>query len=87
MKIANIKKHEPYDVYIGRGSPFGNPYKHGYRNENCDNYEIYFRSRIKNNSHFKSLVLKLQGKTLGCFCKPKRCHGDTIVKYLEEQYK
>jgi len=30
----------------------------------------------------------LAGKTLGCFCKPKRCHGDFLVeqvkKYLEK---
>ncbi len=85
--VVNIKKHESYDVYIGRGSPFGNPYKSGSRDENCDHYEIHFHNRIKNNSHFKRLVLELDGKTLGCFCKPKRCHGDTIVKYLEEYYK
>jgi hypothetical protein len=24
-------------------------------------------------------LLELDGKTLGCFCKPKACHGDVIV--------
>ena len=27
-KLINIKSGEPYDVYIGRGSIWGNPYTH-----------------------------------------------------------
>ena len=25
---------------------------------------------------------ELRGKTLGCFCKPKRCHGDVLVELV-----
>ena len=25
---------------------------------------------------------ELKGKTLGCFCKPKRCHGDILVELV-----
>jgi hypothetical protein len=25
------------------------------------------------------MLLELDGKRLGCFCKPKLCHGDIIV--------
>ena len=28
-------------------------------------------------------VHELQGKTLGCFCKPHPCHGDIIKEYLD----
>ena len=28
MKVVNLR-NEKYDVYIGRGSPFGNPFKIG----------------------------------------------------------
>lgn len=28
-------------------------------------------------------VNDLQGKTLGCWCKPKACHGDVIVSWIE----
>ena len=27
---------------------------------------------------------RLKGKKLGCWCKPERCHGDVIVKLIEE---
>lgn len=26
----------------------------------------------------------LRGKTLGCYCKPLPCHGDTLIKLLEK---
>jgi hypothetical protein len=28
-------------------------------------------------------LLDLDGKTLGCFCKPKGCHGDIIKDAVE----
>ena len=34
-------------------------------------------------SEFATRVKGLRGKQLGCFCKPKACHGDVIVEYLE----
>lgn len=27
----------------------------------------------------------LKGKKLGCFCKPRTCHGDVLAKLAEEQ--
>lgn len=32
----------------------------------------------------KNMESVLKGKTLGCFCKPKPCHGDVYVKLLSE---
>jgi hypothetical protein len=29
-------------------------------------------------------LLKLDGKILGCHCKPKACHGDVLVRLIEE---
>ncbi|HEC65134.1 MAG TPA: DUF4326 domain-containing protein [bacterium] len=80
--VKNLKFAD-YEIYIGRPSIFGNPYRSGSRDENCDHYEEYFQSRIQNDSGFKRQVLTLKDKRLGCFCKPERCHGDTIVAYLE----
>jgi len=84
-RVVNLKK-EPYDVYIGRGSKWGNPYtigRDGNRDEVCDKYEEWFPTQ----PHLVNALHELVGKTLGCFCKPKRCHGDFLVeqvrKYLE----
>ena len=46
-------------------------------------YRIAFADRIQNDPEFKRRVEELRGKTLGCFCKPKDCHGDIIASWLD----
>ena len=92
-EIVNLYK-EPYDVYIGRAGKgqdgyFGNPFK---VNEALSlegvisKYREYFYERINNDHEFKSRIEQLRGKVLGCFCKPKPCHGDVIVAYLAQLF-
>lgn len=79
------KYKEKYDVYIGRGSLWGNPFiigEHGTREEVIAQYKIYFDDKILNDPKFKEETLKLNGKKLGCFCAPKPCHGDIIKEWL-----
>ena len=81
-------------IYIGRGSPYGNPYPItdvDDRDSVCDKYEKYFYKAIETDAELFAAVKKLyfqwkeQGELeLGCFCAPARCHGETIKKYLEE---
>jgi hypothetical protein len=26
----------------------------------------------------------MYGKNLGCWCKPEKCHGDILIKIIEE---
>lgn len=93
-RVVNLYK-EPYDVYIGRAGKgkdgyFGNPIplkKGEPRGTTIEKYKEYFYSRLESDNEFKSRVLQLKGKTLGCFCKPNACHGDIIVNYLENERK
>lgn len=83
-KVVNLKTDE-YNIYIGRGSIFGNPFeigRDGSRMEVIEKYEKWFNSLVKD-PKFNKELLKLKNKTLGCFCHPEICHGDIIVKYLE----
>lgn len=85
-RVVNKNNNEWYDVYIGRGSKFGNPYeigKDGSREEVIEKYREWFMKKIKK-ERFRKEVLKLKGKKLGCYCSPKPCHGDVIVEWLEE---
>lgn len=83
-KVVNIKKYNDDYVYIGRGSKWGNPYKidkDGTREEVIIKYEEYIRGK-------QDLLLdlpRLEGQVLGCYCKPKSCHGDILVKLLHER--
>jgi hypothetical protein len=82
--VVNIK-NETCDVYIGRPSIFGNPFsveQHG--RERCIlMYKSWFWARVQRDKNFEMKVRMLEGRTLGCYCAPKPCHGDVIVAYLE----
>lgn len=46
-------------------------------------YELYLVNRLKTDPTFNHrFYYELTGRTLVCFCKPKPCHGDIILKYL-----
>jgi hypothetical protein len=71
------------DVAIDRSSVFGNPFKAGTREEKIALYRKYFWNRVERDPDFRSAVLELRGKRLGCWCSPKPCHGMIIVEWLE----
>ena len=80
------RKHHKFDVYIGRGSIWGNPYKigtDGSREEVIQKYRKYLWNRIKAGKISKEDILTLKGKVLGCYCKPLACHGDVLVAAIE----
>ena len=88
-RVVN-KYKEVYDVYIGRGSKWGNPFTHiadkktkadfvvASRDEAIESY----RDWLLNQPQLLKDLDELKGKTLGCFCKPKRCHGDILVELV-----
>lgn len=62
-------------VYIGRGSPYGNPYvigKDGSRAEVIEKFKLHVLPKLD--------LSPLKGKDLICFCKPKACHGDILLE-------
>jgi hypothetical protein len=82
-KVVNSKTAE-YDVYIGRSSKWGNPFMismHGTRSQVIDKY----RSWIKKQPKLLESLDELDGKVLGCHCKPEACHGDVLVDLLREK--
>ena len=85
-KVVNCKK-EKYDVYIGRPSIFGNPYKigkDGSREEVIQKYKLFFYMKLSRNKEFFKKIWALKNKILGCYCKPLACHGDIIAEYLDK---
>lgn len=87
-KVVN-KKHSEYDVYIGRGSEWGNPFiigKDGTREEVIEKYRERLEAAILSDPTFILKLEQLKGKRLGCFCKPKACHGDVLVEKIEELF-
>lgn len=75
-KVYNKYANPPKDaVYVGRGSPWGNPFvigTHGDRDAVCEKFEQEILPTLD--------VSALRGKDLVCFCAPKRCHADSLIK-------
>lgn len=83
MRVVN-KNKESYTVYIGRPSIFGNPFeigKDGTREEVVAKYEVYARGSPVLMEAIKRLW---SDAVLGCYCHPKLCHGDIIIKIWNE---
>lgn len=94
-KVVNLKK-ESYDLRIDRRSKFGNPFllgRDGTRAEVIEKYRLWLTGEAFTDfkKRERKLILKclsqLEGKVLGCWCKPKPCHGDVLIQLLEEQAK
>jgi len=86
MWVVHCQK-QPYDVYIGRPSFWGNPYSHlinsktPYKVETRLDAIKAFRYMVNSDPDYIKLVkFHLKGKVLGCWCHPKPCHGDVLAQ-------
>lgn len=87
--VINRRDEDPsdLDVYIGRGSFWGNPFRigpDGSRDEVIVKYERYARDNLESGEWDIEDVLRLEGRRLVCYCSPRACHGDVLVKLIEE---
>lgn len=83
MTTVVNKSKQPYDVYIGRGSRWGNPFVIDAPGTRAEVIALYRDWLVKQPSLMEQLE-GLRGKRLGCFCKPLPCHGDVLVELLGE---
>lgn len=99
-KVVHFKKEE-FDVYIGRPTVYGNPWSTKEdsiaenivetREEAVQNYYDWLRgvkhedfAQEKRQKILDSIPI-LKGKRLGCWCKPKLCHGDALVAIIDNE--
>lgn len=97
VKICNLRKEScsnAWDIRVDRSSILGNPFYMHSESERelvCKKYEQYFNEQIQVNKAFRDEINRLRsiyaqyGKlNLFCWCAPKKCHAETIAKFLEE---
>lgn len=77
LRILNKHCDEPTDrtVYVGRGSPWGNPFKigrDGLREEVIAKFEKEILPSLN--------VVPLRGADLMCWCWPLPCHAVSLMK-------
>ncbi|WP_312271302.1 DUF4326 domain-containing protein [Pseudomonas sp.] len=84
--VVNKDKVDVYDVYIGRGTVWGNPYQIGQdgdRDEVIRKFEYDFnKGFLKVHQDFDKYLGTIKGKVIACHCKPAACHGDVIAAYV-----
>lgn len=88
--VTNVKT-DNYDIYVGRGSKWGNPFSHlkqssakwhvSSRDEAIDSYAKW----IQTQPELVAALPELKGKILGCWCKPKRCHAEILAKLANKE--
>jgi hypothetical protein len=87
LKVINRYK-EKETIYIGRGSPLGNPYrlhKGAAKGSTLQAYSQWIKKKVMalDTDVMTALLAIKDGDKLGCFCKPQVCHGDIIVKIVK----
>jgi len=88
-KVYNKYCEHPSDaINIMRGGIFGNPFVMSDKSDKerdrvCDEFEAYWMLKSE---QFKDKARDiLKGKDLVCCCAPKRCHGDFLLKWANEE--
>ena len=95
MKVLNIKNNiRPSDdiIYIGRKNVTYGVSESKWHNPNLvtsemtldENLNLY-EERVRNTPELWDLLEELEDKDLLCWCSPKRCHADILIKLLEEK--
>jgi hypothetical protein len=76
--VVHCRKSK-FDVYIGRPSKWGNPFKLGQDGDRTTVLEKY-REWLKQQDELLDEIQELKGKILSCWCKPDSCHGDILAE-------
>lgn len=96
VEVVHCKKDD-YDIYIGRPSKWGNPFTHindgktlakfvvGSRKEAISAYKNWITEG--DGQYLLKDLCELKDKTLGCWCKPKSCHGDVLAELVSKYCK
>jgi hypothetical protein len=76
-------KREPFDVYVGRPTQWGNPFTIGQDGTREDVIQKH-AEWIRTQPQLMARLGELRGKVLGCWCAPRACHADTLARLANE---
>ena len=90
LNIRDLKSGEwpENTVRVDRRSRWGNPFvmkdkSDAERNRVCDAFEEMAAKWTPET--IAALKKDLKGKSLACWCAPKRCHADTLLRIANEE--
>ncbi len=88
--VVHCKRH-PFDIYIGRLGPWGNPFSHKegtmakFKCETVEESVEKYKQWVLMQPHLLEKLPLLKEKVLGCWCKNLKnptaiCHGDVLAE-------
>lgn len=80
--IVNLRESPSCDIRIDRSSKWGNPFRIGPDGGRSD-VILKYSQWIQHQDHLLRALSELDGKVLGCWCKPFPCHGDVLLSLLD----
>jgi len=94
IRVYAVNFRDTWDIRIDRKTKYGNPFymaDESQRDVVCDRYEEYIATRPDLINELVREVLAVpchkdnREVRLGCWCAPKRCHGDTLARLVMER--
>lgn len=83
IHVNDAKLDDSNIVRIDRPSKWGNPFRLSDYNGDRDLVLDLFKEYFYSNKELQDMVeSELKDKTLACWCKPKKCHGDVYAEFL-----
>ena len=96
IRIDNIRTYKTssneISIKVDRSTPLGNPYYMKDENERdnvCDKYAVYLAAAYTGNADIARELSRITDAlsrsdvVLLCWCYPKRCHAEEIVKIIK----
>lgn len=84
-------KRERYDVLIDRSTKWGNQFSHlpkstaEFKVDTREEAVAKHRAWVLTQPELVAQIrAELRGSTLGCWCAPKSCHGDTLLEIANQ---
>lgn len=88
--VVHFRK-QPYDVYVGRPTKWGNPFSH--KNDTLAKFKVDTREEAVaayrqwitegDGMYLLADLHELKRKVLGCWCEPEACHADVLAELAE----
>ena len=84
-RVVNKGGGGSYDAYVGRPTIWGNPFFMKYDESDRDAVIVQYRDFLSRQPGFVERAQReLKGKTLACWCAPKACHADILLKVAND---
>ena len=87
-RVVNLR-YERFNIYIGRpnsrypDAKWGNPFVVNIHRTQDEVVKMHREWIMKQPELLAQIPIELKDKVLGCYCKPKPCHGDTLAELAD----